>query len=65
MPQFTVVISITNMEAENPLEAARLARQWATEDPMVYDVCNEETGEMYTVDLAEPDEDAVQPFKPE
>lgn len=60
MPQFTVVLEIT-LEAENPLEAAKTARQWAIEDPMQYYTHNDETGEFHSVDLAENDEDAVSP----
>lgn len=60
MAEFKVSLEI-QLSAENPLEAAKLARQWAIEDPMIYVTQNEETGEICTVDLSEEDEAAVLP----
>jgi hypothetical protein len=60
MAEFKVSLEI-QLQAENPLEAAKLARQWAIEDPMQYYVQNDETGEIHSVDLAEEPEDAVLP----
>lgn len=58
MPQFTITLEIT-LDAENPLEAAKTARKWAIEDPMIYYVRDDESKEIFSVDLAEEDEDAV------
>ena len=60
MTEFKVSMEI-QLQAENPLEAAKLARQWAIEDPMLYYVQNEESAEIFSVDLSEEDEDAVLP----
>ena len=60
MAEFKVSLEI-QLSAENPLEAAKLARLWAIEDPMSYYVQNEETAEIHSVDLSEPEEDAVLP----
>jgi hypothetical protein len=60
MSEFKVSLEI-QLSAENPLEAAKLARQWAIEDPMIYVTQNQATGEIDTVDLNEPDEAAVLP----
>jgi hypothetical protein len=61
MAEFKVSLEI-QLSAENPLEAAKTARQWAIEDPMIYVTQNEATGEICTVDLSEDDEDAVLPM---
>lgn len=68
---FTVSVTFTDMTAENPLEAAKKACSWLLGEPtgrsgddagtMIYDVTDEETGEKFTVDLSEEDEDAVLP----
>ncbi len=64
-PTFTVSLSFQGIDAINPLEAAYTIQQWLEEDAktMTYDVTNELTGEKFTVDLSEPDEDAVLPNK--
>ena len=51
----------------SPLDAAKKIAGWLLEDDganrMVYEVEDENTGEKFTVDLAEEDEDAVLPNK--
>lgn len=55
------------IEEVSPLEAAKnIARLLCDDDcpnRLVYDVEDEQTGEKFTVDLAEEDEDAVLPLK--
>lgn len=62
---YTVSVSFQGLDAENPLEAAKLACKWLLEDNdaenMIYDVVDEETNEVFTVDLSEDDENAVLP----
>ena len=61
---FTVSVTFTDMVADNPLEAAKKACKWLLEDndanTMIYDVEDEATHEKFSVDLSEPEEDAVQ-----
>ena len=61
---FTVSVTFTDMVADNPLEAAKKACKWLLEDndanTMIYDVEDETTNEKFSVDLSEPEEDAVQ-----
>ena len=61
---FTVSVTFTDMVADNPLEAAKKACKWLLEDndanTMIYDVEDETTKEKFSVDLSEPEEDAVQ-----
>ena len=61
---FTVSVTFTDMVADNPLDAAKKACKWLIEDndanTMVYDVEDETTKEKFSVDLSEPEEDAVQ-----
>ena len=62
---FTVSVTFTDMVSKNPLEAAKKACKWLLDNndakTMVYDVMDEITGEKFTVDLSEDDEDAVLP----
>ncbi len=62
-PTFTVSLSFQGIDAINPLEAAYTIQQWLEEDAktMTYDVTNELTGEKFTVDMAEDEENAVLP----
>lgn len=60
MAEFKVSLEI-QLSAENPLEAAKTARQWCIEDPMIFVTQNQETNEIHTVDLNEEDEAAVLP----
>ena len=61
---FTVSVTFTDMVADNPLDAAKKACKWLLEDndanTMIYDVEDETTKEKFSVDLSEPEEDAVQ-----
>lgn len=51
------------MVASNPLEVTKKAAEWLLDNEgaklMTYQVTNELTGEKFTVDLSEEDEDAV------
>lgn len=51
------------LDAENPLEAAKAFRDMVIEDGgnMIYNVQDDQTGEIVSVDLDEPDEDTVLP----
>lgn len=52
------------LEAENPLEAAKLANKWLQEkdnSAVQFYVQQDDTKEVYSVDLLEEDEDAVLP----
>lgn len=65
---YTVTLGCFNcIEEGNPLEAAKnIARLLCDDDcpnRLVYDVEDEQTGDKFTVDLAEEDEDAVLPLK--
>lgn len=54
------------LDAENPLEAAKLANKWLQENDnsaVQYYVQQDETKEIFSVDLDEDDEDAVLPIK--
>jgi len=68
MANFKVVWEI-ELEAKNPLEAAKKAQKWLQSkgDDWQFYVQNDETKEISSVDLAEEDEDAVLPvddYKP-
>lgn len=62
---FSVSISFTDMVAKNPLDAAKKACKWLLENEdaknMIYDVEDETTGEKFSVDLSEDDENSVLP----
>jgi hypothetical protein len=62
---FSVSISFTDMVAKNPLEAAKKVCKWLLENEdaknMIYDVEDETTGEKFSVDLSEDDENSVLP----
>jgi hypothetical protein len=62
-PTFEVVLRFTDIDAKNPLEATKKILKWIQEgaDAMIYEVTNEETDQVFTVDLSEKDEDAVLP----
>ena len=64
MATFTVKLEFTDIEAENPLEATKIILSWIMDEEdgaenMTYDVKDEKSGESFTVDLGEEDEDAV------
>jgi hypothetical protein len=48
-----------DMEANTPLEAAKIAQKWLRKDDWQFYVQNDETKEIFSVDLCEEDEDAV------
>lgn len=62
---YTVSITFDSMTAGSPLEAAKKMSKWLLEDSdaenMIYEVEDEDSGEKFTVDLSEDDEDAVLP----
>lgn len=65
-PTFKVSLVFEGVDAKNPLEAAKQIVKWLKDqedgaENMTYDVVNEATNEVFTVDLAEQDEDAVLP----
>ena len=63
MATFKVVWEI-QLDANNPLEAAKTAQSWIQEHGsqcQQYYVQNDETNEVHSVDLNEEDEDAVLP----
>jgi hypothetical protein len=67
-PTFKVSLTFEGLDAKNPLEAAKKIVEWLKDENdgaenMTFDVENETTGEKFTVDLAENDEDAVLPNK--
>lgn len=62
MQTYSVSLTFTDIQADNPLEAAKTILKWLVDaETMTYDVEDELTGNKFTVDLAEEDEDAVLP----
>jgi len=49
------------IDAENPLEAANIAQEWMREDDWQFYVQDDETKEIFSVDMNE--EDSVLPIK--
>ncbi len=63
-PTFTISLTFTDINAKNPLEAVNTIIEWLEDArTMCYDVTNELTGEKFTVDMAEDEENAVLPNK--
>jgi hypothetical protein len=60
MATFKIVWEI-ELEAANPLEAAKEAQRWIAGNDWQYYVQNDETKEIFSVDLGEEDQDAVLP----
>jgi len=61
-PTFTISLTFTDIVAKNPLEAVNTIIEWLEDArTMIYDVTNELTGEKFTVDMAEDEENAVLP----
>jgi hypothetical protein len=60
---YTVSVTLDTQGANNPLEAAKKVCEMLMRDgdTFIYDVQDDETGEKFTVDLSEADEDAVFP----
>lgn len=65
MAEFKVVMEI-QVEAENPLEAARQVENWIKEEGEHFQYYVQEDGkeEIYSIDLEETDEDAILPINP-
>lgn len=63
MPTFKVIYENELYSAENPLDAAKSVRKDIIDsDVLMFTVINEQTGEKFSVDLSEDDEDAVLPI---
>jgi hypothetical protein len=67
-PTFKVSLTFEGVDGKNPLAVAKEVVKWLKDEEdgaenMTFDVVNEVTGEKFTVDLAEEDEDAVLPVK--
>ena len=60
MANFKIAWEI-ELEATDPLTAAKEAQKWMRKDDWQFYVQNTETNEIHSVDLQEPDEDAVLP----
>lgn len=60
---YTISLVLTDQQYENPLEAVKDFLNTIKEDghSLIYDVEDEDTGEKFTVDLSEEDENAVLP----
>jgi len=62
-PSFKVTLTFEDIDAKDPLSVTKQVLKWIQDgaDKMIYDVENELTGDKFTVDLSEEDEDAVVP----
>lgn len=61
-PTYKVTLTFEGVDAKNPLEATKKILKWLEDaNTMTYDVEDELTGNKFTVDLAEDEEDAVLP----
>ena len=63
MTHYKVVLEM-EVDADNPHKAAEAMEELISTvpaDPFIYVVQNDETDQIYTVDLGEPEEDAVLP----
>lgn len=58
---YTVTLVFEGLSVESPLEAVKTIESWIRNgsENMVYDVLDEKTGDKFSVDLNEGDEDAV------
>ena len=63
MKTYTISITFTDQQAKNPIEAVENFIESLKEDAnsCIYDVEDEETGEKFTVDMSEDDENKVLP----
>ena len=63
MKTYTISITFTDQQANNPIEAVEKFIEYLKEDAnsYIYDVEDEESGEKFTVDMSEDDEDKVLP----
>lgn len=60
MKSFKISLEI-NMDGNTPLEAAKTLQEWLRTDDWQYYVQDEETNEIFSVDLQEEDKNAVLP----
>ena len=59
---YSISLTFTDISANNPLEAVKKILDWLEDaNTMIYDVEDELTGEKFTVDLSEDDDNAVLP----
>jgi hypothetical protein len=59
---YSISLTFTDIQADNPLEAVKKILDWLEDaNTMIYDVEDELTGEKFTVDLSEDDDNAVLP----
>lgn len=63
MKTYTISITFTDQQANNPIEAVENFIKYLKEDAdsYIYDVEDEETGEKFTVDMSEEDDYKVLP----
>ena len=60
MPNYKVVFEI-EVDADFPIEAAKKVQEWLRKDNWQWYIQNDETEEIFSVDLTEIDSDAVLP----
>jgi hypothetical protein len=60
---YTVKLEFSSLIADSPLDVAKVVAEMIQQESTdyIYDVEDEDTGEKFTVDLSEDDEDAVLP----
>ena len=59
---YSISLTFTDISADNPLEAVKKILDWLEDaNTMIYDVEDELTGDKFTVDLSEDDDNAVLP----
>ena len=63
MKSYTISVTFTDQQANNPIEAVENFIKYLKEDAdsYIYDVEDEETGEKFTVDMSEEDDYKVLP----
>ena len=63
MKTYTISITFTDQQAKNPIEAVENFIEYLKEDAnmYIYDVEDEESGERFSVDMSEDDENKVLP----
>ena len=62
MQTYSISLTFTDISAKNPLKAVKKILEWLEDaNTMIYDVEDELTGNKFTVDLSEDDDNAVLP----
>jgi hypothetical protein len=62
MQTYSISLTFTDISADNPLKAVKKILEWLEDaNTMIYDVKDELTGNKFTVDLSEDDDNAVLP----